>query len=122
MPTPRFQGAIIAGSRARLTVTYKHQVVDTTLNKINRELFDPALISFSSWFTPKTRGLPTVQTTHAPGSESIVRQMLGTYYVEVLLEEAGQLKYTWRSLAEGQQSIVEYTLDVLPREVLESAG
>lgn len=103
---------VIAGTRTRLKVEWKRDEV----------LVDPQQVLFSMWFWPATQGLQMQQTSYEYGvNPELVKQATGVYYVEALLPTAGLLKYTFRSVAEGEEVNVEYTVDVVARSVLEKA-
>ena len=104
---------IIVGSRARLTNLFTKDDVP----------YDPETILFSMWFTPSVAGQLVQQTSYQYGVDAqVVRKSTGLYYVEVLFQQTGTVKNTWRSTAFGEEVNVEFSVDVKPRTVLEKAG
>lgn len=102
--------SIIAGSRAKLTVTFTR----------DRVAFDPQVVLFTSAFTPSTVGMPQVKQVYTYGSDAqVVRTGVGSYYVEQLLSTPGSIHYTWRSTAWGEEVNVEEICAVNARAVLE---
>lgn len=102
--------SIFVGTRARMQIAFSKDDV----------LFDPQLVTFTSEFTPKTVGeIQTKQAYTYNVDVQIVRSGVGTYYVEQLFSAVGSTKFTWRSLAYGEELVMEEICRVNARSIIE---
>lgn len=79
---------------------------------------DPQIVLYDSVFTAATVGVDVVETSFVYGATSdIVRTAVGVYYVEVLTDAPGKYKFTWRSVAFGEELVQEQIVNVVARTV-----
>lgn len=82
--------------------------------------FDPQLIFYEATFTPSTVGVPETKYAYQYGVDpQVVRSGVGIYYVEVLLDVVGSMKFTFRSTAWGEELTLEEICKVAARTVVQ---
>lgn len=101
--------SVIAPSRSRLVALFTQVGV----------VFDPQVVTYESVFVPSTVGAEKTTSAYTFGvGTAVVRDGVGSYYVELLFDVPGKLKFTWRSTAWGEEVTVEEIVNVVPRTVV----
>jgi len=91
--------AFLYGTRARIRVTFTDPTSGAAV--------DPAVVKL-------TVRLPSgARTEYQYGSSAVVREAVGRYAFELLLDFLGSVAYRWDSMAEGQEAAEESSFSVV---------